>query len=128
MAEKIVSPGVFTQENDLSFVPQGVSEIGAALIGPTVKGPPNSPTVVNSYAEFDQIFGSTFQSGSQKHSYLTSLTARSYLQHQGTLTVVRILAGSYTGASAEISSSTNPDIVGVGNAAFSTASSIVPTI
>ena len=36
MAERIVSPGVFTRERDLSFLPQGVSEIGAAIIGPTV--------------------------------------------------------------------------------------------
>lgn len=37
MAERIVSPGVFTREKDLSFLPQGISEIGAALIGPTQK-------------------------------------------------------------------------------------------
>jgi len=30
MAEKIVSPGVFTRENDLSFLAQGIGEIGAA--------------------------------------------------------------------------------------------------
>ena len=39
MAERIVSPGVFTRERDLSFLPQGVSEIGAAIVGPTSKGP-----------------------------------------------------------------------------------------
>lgn len=39
MAERIVSPGVFTQERDLSFLPQGVADIGAAIIGPTTKGP-----------------------------------------------------------------------------------------
>ena len=38
MAEKIVSPGVFTRENDLSFLSQGIGEIGAAIIGPTQKG------------------------------------------------------------------------------------------
>ena len=27
MAEKIVSSGVFTRENDLSFLPQGIGEI-----------------------------------------------------------------------------------------------------
>ena len=39
MAERIVSPGVFTREKDLSFLPQGIGEIGAALIGPTDFGP-----------------------------------------------------------------------------------------
>ena len=28
MAEKIVSPGVFTRERDLSFLPAGISQIG----------------------------------------------------------------------------------------------------
>ena len=45
MAERIVSPGVFTRERDLSFLPQGVSEIGAAIIGPTRKGPSFVPTI-----------------------------------------------------------------------------------
>ena len=30
MAEKIVSPGVFTQEIDQSFLPAAIAEIGAA--------------------------------------------------------------------------------------------------
>ena len=47
MAERIVSPGVFTSEKDLSFLPQGVADIGAAIIGPTVKGPAFTPTVLN---------------------------------------------------------------------------------
>ena len=39
MAEKIVSPGVFTNEVDQSFLPAGVQAIGAAVVGPTTKGP-----------------------------------------------------------------------------------------
>ena len=35
MAEQIISPGVFTRENDQTFLPQGVGQIGAAVIGPT---------------------------------------------------------------------------------------------
>ena len=52
MAEKIVSPGVFTRENDLSFLSQGIGEIGAAVIGPFQKGPAFVPTVVNTQSEF----------------------------------------------------------------------------
>jgi hypothetical protein len=44
MAEKLVSPGVFTRENDLSFLQQGVGEIGAAFIGPFKEGP-LAPTI-----------------------------------------------------------------------------------
>ena len=50
MAEQIISPGVFTRENDLSFLPQGVGAIGAAVIGPTVSGPAFIPTVVRSFS------------------------------------------------------------------------------
>ena len=57
MAEKIVSPGVFTRENDLSFLSQGIGEIGAAIIGPTQKGPAFVPTVINTQSDFDEIFG-----------------------------------------------------------------------
>ena len=39
MAEKIISAGVFTNEIDQTFLPAAVADIGAALIGPTVKGP-----------------------------------------------------------------------------------------
>ena len=39
MAEKIISPGVFTNEIDQTFLPAAVADIGAALIGPTLKGP-----------------------------------------------------------------------------------------
>ena len=107
MAEKIVSPGVFTQENDLSFVPQGVAEIGAAIIGPTVKGPALIPTTVNSFGDFQTIFGTTFNSGSDTYEYFTSLAAEQYLANSGALTVVRILSGSFTKASASfISGST----------------------
>jgi hypothetical protein len=101
-SEKIISPGVFTNEIDQTFLPAAVGDIGAALVGPTVKGPPLVPTVVNSYSEFEQIFGSTFLSGSNSFSYLTSLTAREYLKNQGTLTVVRILDGNFTQAFANV--------------------------
>ena len=110
MAEKIVSPGVFTKEVDQSFLPAGIAAIGGAVVGPTVKGPAGIPTVVSSYSEYQQIFGDTFTSGSgtseQSYAYLTSYTAKEYLKHADTLTVVRILAGGYSPASAVISSST----------------------
>ena len=98
MAEKIISPGVFTNEIDQSFLPAAIGEIGAALIGPTVKGPAGIPIVVNSYSEYQAKFGDTFKSGSSYYQYLTSHTAREYLKHSGKMTVVRILAGSYSEA------------------------------
>ena len=64
MAETIISPGVFTRENDISFVAPAPVEAGTAFIGPTVKGPVEIPTVVTSYGQYQRIFGSTFESGS----------------------------------------------------------------
>lgn len=109
MAERIVSPGVFTNEVDQSFLPAGVAAIGAAVIGPTQKGPAGIPTVVTSYSEFVQTFGGPFTSGSgaseNKYKYLTNYMAQEYLKYSDTLTVVRILAGSYGPASAEVTCS-----------------------
>ena len=91
MAEKIVSPGVFTRENDLSFLPQGIGEIGAAIIGPTKKGPAFVPTVINTQADFDEIFG--IPDG----TYYTGYTIQNYLREAGTVTVVRVgHLGGYT--------------------------------
>ncbi len=116
MAEKIVSPGVFTRERDLSFLPAGVQNIGAAIIGPTVKGPGLVPTMVTSFAEYRQLFGDVFESGSAEnldyYSYLTSLAAEEYLRHHDTLTVVRVLAGSFSGADTKVGA------VDLGNACF----------
>jgi phage tail sheath protein FI len=90
MAEKIVSPGVFTKENDLSFLQQGVSEIGAAFIGPFNEGP-LTPTIVNSQAEFETLFGAV------DGTYYTPLAVQSYLREAGTATICRVAGvGGYT--------------------------------
>jgi len=102
MSEKIVSPGVFSKEIDQSFLPAALGNIGAAIIGPTVKGKAMVPTVVSSYSEFVSKFGNTFKSGSSYYQYLTSHAAENYLRSGNRLTVVRILEGSFTAATASI--------------------------
>ena len=104
MAEKIISPGVFTNEIDQSFLPAAIGDIGAAVVGPTVKGPILVPTVVNNLAEFERTFGVVVESGSKSYQFLTSHTAREYLKNGGPLTVVRVADGSFTRASASIES------------------------
>ena len=88
MAEQIISPGVFTRENDLSFLPQGVGAIGAAIIGPTEKGPAFVPTVVRSFQEFETRFGPLSST-----TYVPQ-TVREYLKNAGSVTVCRVLAGA----------------------------------
>jgi len=91
MAEKIVSPGVFTRENDQSFLSQGIGEIGAAIIGPFSKGPAFVPTVVNTQSEFESIFGVP------NGDYYTGYTVQNYLREAGTVTIVRVgHVGGYT--------------------------------
>ena len=90
MADKIVSPGVFTKENDLSFLQQGVANIGAAFIGPFKEGP-LVPTIVNSQAEFQTLFGVP------DGTYYTPMAASKYLSQAGTATICRVAGiGGYT--------------------------------
>lgn len=98
MAERIVSPGVFTREKDLSFLPQGIAEIGAALIGPTKKGPAFVPTVIRNFQEFEEMFGSL------DDRFYVPITAREYLRSAGTVTIVRVLGiGGYSSNTVQIS-------------------------
>ena len=83
MAESIVSPGVFTRENDLSFLPAGIGAIGAAIVGPTVKGPAFVPTVIrNGFKEFETKFGP------QHPETYVPFAVKEYLRNAGTVTVV----------------------------------------
>ena len=84
MAERIVSPGVFTRENDLSFLAQGVGEIGAAFIGPFKQGPAFVPTIVRTQSEFEDKFGTP------DGTYYTEYAVQNYLREAGTATIVRV--------------------------------------
>jgi hypothetical protein len=99
MAEALISPGVFLRENDQSQITTGPITVGAALIGPTVVGTKDTPTLVTSYSEYSAKFGTTFISGGNTQEYLTSQAAYNYFQQGGTsLLVTRVTSGSYTAA------------------------------
>jgi hypothetical protein len=108
MAETLISPGVLARENDQSFITAQPVSVGAAIIGPTVKGPVETPTLVTSYSEYQNKFGTTFVSGGDAYTYFTSITAYNYFANGGTsLLVARVVTGSYTFASSSaISAST----------------------
>ena len=108
MAETLISPGVLARENDISFIAPPALEAGAAIIGPTVKGPVEEPTIVTSYGEYQTIFGTTFTSGSTKQEYLTSLAVKSYFGQGGnSVLVTRVVTGSFTvGSSSTIAAQT----------------------
>ena len=103
MAETLLSPGVLTRENDQSLVTQGPVVAGLALLGPTVKGPVNIPTVVTSYSDYKNKFGGAFESASIRYEYLTSIAINNYFQQGGeTAIVTRVASGSFAPATSDV--------------------------
>lgn len=137
MAETLISPGVLARENDSSQITQGPVEVGAAIIGPSIKGPVEVPTLVTSYSEYLAIFGGAVTSGSQQYSYLNQIAANNYFRQGGnSLLVTRITSGSFTSATSQqlnnlvetgvvkrIATTSSLTIAGVGDANFNVTSS-----
>ena len=99
MAEVLLSPGVLARENDQSFLTTQPVQAGAAILGPTVKGPVGIPTIVTTYSDYQNVFGTKIASGSAEYTYLTSIAAYNYFQQGGdSLLVTRVVTGSYTSA------------------------------
>ena len=99
MAEVLLSPGVLARETDSSFISGQPVQAGAAILGPTVKGPVGIPTIVSSYSDYQNRFGAIVESGSAEYTYFTSISAYNYFQQGGdSLLVTRIVSGSYTSA------------------------------
>lgn len=99
MANFPTSPGVSLNEIDNTFISPTPVKVGAAIIGPTVKGPVEIPIVVSSYSDYKNRFGGSLISGSDTYSYLTSIAAYNYFNNGGeSLLVARTVSGSYTPA------------------------------
>ena len=87
--DRIVSPGVFTRENDLSGLAQGVADIGGAIVAPFPRGPGFTPTLVRSVSELEEKFGVA------DGVFYGPYTAKDYLREQGQVTICRV--GALTG-------------------------------
>lgn len=99
MAEVLLSPGVLARETDQSFLAAQPVQAGAAILGPTVKGPVGIPTLVTTYSQYQNVFGTVVESGSAEYTYFTSISAYNYFQQGGdSLLVTRVVSGSYTSA------------------------------
>ena len=108
MAEVLLSPGVLARENDQSFLQAQPIQAGAAILGPTVKGPVGIPTLVTTYSEYQNKFGTVVESGSAEYTYFTSISAYNYFQQGGdSLLVTRVVSGSYTPASSSLIANAN---------------------
>lgn len=87
--QSIVSPGVFTRENDLSGLAQGVANIGGAIVAPFADGPAFFPNIITDVATLEQRYGLA------DGVYYGPYTAKEYLVQQGIVTIVRV--GGLTG-------------------------------
>ena len=126
MAKFTVSPGVAISEIDNTFLVGQPTQAGAAIIGPTVKGPVENPTLVTSYSDFKTIFGDSFISGGNSYSYLTSLAAYNYFNYGGTsLLVTRVASGSYTPATSTDIANSNIAIPGLISSASFDVSTVI---
>ena len=104
MTDTLLSPGTLTRLQDNTSIAQGAVTVGAAVIGPTPKGPV-IPTVVTSYPEYAARYGTTFLSGGIQYSYMTSLTAFNYFADGGTsLLVQRVTPTDFTAATSSVAS------------------------
>lgn len=126
MASTLTSPGVLSIENDQSFITQQPITVGAAIIGPTPLGPVETPTVVTSYSDYKNKFGSTFISGSLVYTYFTSIAAFNYFNNGGeSLLVARVVSGTFSSAFTSASSATTPTPNGCGILSINNSESIV---
>lgn len=85
MTEKIITPDVYTTENDRSYIAPGQSTTGLAIIGPTQKGEAFIPTDVVSYGDFVAKFGSDSSA-----TYVPQ-TVLNYLSAGSSVKVTRVL-------------------------------------
>lgn len=103
MANFPPSPGVKTNEIDNTFLTPEPVKVGAAIIGPTVKGPVEIPILTTSYSDYKNRFGGSLISGSDSYTYFTSIAAYNYFNNGGeSLLVTRVVSGSYTPATSSI--------------------------
>jgi phage tail sheath protein FI len=129
MANFSISPGVTLNEIDNTFLTAQPVQAGAAIIGPTVKGPVERPTLVTSYSDYVSIFGDTFQSASNTFSFLTSISAYSYFNYGGeSLLVTRVVSGSYTAATSSFIATGSGNLSGSGVNKYYTATSGGPFV
>ena len=117
MAETLISPGVLARENDQTQITSQPIQAGAAIVGPTVKGQKEIPTLVTSYSEYTAKFGGSFTSGSDEYSHLTSISAYNYFQNGGsTLLVTRVASGTFSEATSSFISGSTVGAIASGSA------------
>jgi len=107
---KFVSPGVFINEIDNSFIPKTADAIGPVIIGRSQRGLAMQPVVVESYSDFVTMFGDTvagngggdiYREGNLQSPMYGTYAAKAFLRSNvAPLTYVRLLGQQTTVGSA----------------------------
>lgn len=92
-----VSPGIYTDEKELSYAVKSLGITTLGLVGETLKGPAFERIPIKDWTEFQTVFGGTnpekFE-GSQYPKYEAPYIAKSYLTESKQLEMVRVLGMS----------------------------------
>jgi len=91
MAKTFISPGTFTQEIDLSYLPQQGPQVTTCFIGLSERGPALRPVVVQNWQEYTRIFGNT------NENYYMPYAVENFFRNQSPATIIRVLSNdTYT--------------------------------
>ena len=97
---KFVSPGIFLNEIDNSYLPAEQPRSGPVVIGRALRGPAMRPVTVASQAEFVEMFGDpvpggrsgdVWREGNLQSPMYGTYAAMAYLRNNGPVTYVRLL-------------------------------------
>lgn len=89
-----VSPGVYSREVEIPYAVRSLGITTLGLVGETLRGPAFEPINVESWRDFQNIFGGTSTEkfkGSQYPKYELPYIAKTYLTESRQLNVVRVL-------------------------------------
>ena len=102
---KFVSPGVFVNEIDNSFIPKSPSQIGPVVVGRTARGPAMRPVTISSFSDYIRVFGNpipggnggdVWRDGNNVGPTYAAYAAQAYLASNVTpLTMMRLLGTAH---------------------------------
>ena len=112
-----VSPGIYSKETDITYAVKSLGITTLGLVGETVKGPAFQPMMVESWRDFQNLFGGTSAEkfiGSKYPKYELPYIAKSYLTESNQLQVCRVLGLSgYNAGPAWVIKANNGMVVAV---------------
>ena len=111
-----VSPGIYTEERDVTYSVKSLGITSLGLVGETLYGPAFQNVEISNWAEFVDYFGGTSSEkfkGNGNPKYELPYIAKSYLEESKRLNVVRVLglSGYDAGKAWVIKNGNKPAIV-----------------